>query len=151
MFIPLTYSTMFICSSSIYYCIININIHQCIITNNKHIHTMHSTPIFTWKPNVGENHGILFLYVFKNYIQGSTNFQFSSSNQKEAPTPYILRLQLEGEDTTPQFSGSNQKEAPTPYNHLFSGSNLKEAPTPWFSGSNQKVATTTYPCPVLPP
>jgi hypothetical protein len=78
-YIPLTYSTMFISSSSIYYCIININIHQCIINNNKHIHTIHSTPIFTWKPNAGENHIIIFLYV-KNYIQGSTNFQFSGSN-----------------------------------------------------------------------
>jgi hypothetical protein len=85
----------FISSTSIYYCIININIHKCIINNNKHIHTIHNTPIFTWKPNVGENHKILFLYV-KNYIQGSTNFQFSSSNWKEAPTPWFLRLQNQG-------------------------------------------------------
>jgi hypothetical protein len=108
MYIPLTYSTIFICSSSIYYCIININIHQCIINNNKHIHTMHNTPIFTWKPNVGENHIMFFLYV-KNYIQGSTKFQFSAptgrrlqppsflgSNLKEAPTPWVLQLQSEG-------------------------------------------------------
>jgi hypothetical protein len=37
----------------------------------------------------------VFLYV-KNYIQGSTNFQFSGSNQKEAPTPCVLWLQPEG-------------------------------------------------------
>jgi hypothetical protein len=36
------------------------------------MHTMHGTLIFTWKPNAGEKHIILFLYV-KNYIQGSTN------------------------------------------------------------------------------
>jgi hypothetical protein len=54
-----------------------------------------------WKPNVGENHIIIFLYVFKNYIQGSTNFQFSISNWKEALTPYIFRLQPEGSSNSP--------------------------------------------------
>jgi hypothetical protein len=51
---------------------------------------------FMWKPNARENHIMIFLYVFKNYIQGSTNFQFSGSNWKVA--------------TTTQFSGSNQKD-----------------------------------------
>jgi hypothetical protein len=99
MYIPLTYSTMFICSSSIYYCIININIHQCIINNNKHIHTMHNTPIFTWKPNAGENHRI-FSYM--------SRITFKEAPTSNSPAPTGRRLQ------PPSFSGSNLKEAPTP-------------------------------------
>jgi hypothetical protein len=74
---------------------------------------MHSTPIFMWKPNAGENYRMLFLYV-KNYIQGSTNFQFSSSNQKEAPTSYALHLQPEGGYNQPILFVSNRKVATTP-------------------------------------
>ncbi len=74
---------------------------------------MRNTPIFAWKWNVGENHIMFFLYV-KNYIQGSTNFQFSKSNSKEAPNPSFSGYNLR-EAPTPQFYGYNQKEATTPY------------------------------------
>jgi len=52
--------------------------------------------MFTWKPNAGENHRIIFLYAKRNTFIGNTNFQFSSYNWKEATTPWFLRLQPEG-------------------------------------------------------
>jgi hypothetical protein len=68
---------------------------------NNHTHTQY-TNIFTWKPNVGENHIIFFLYVFKNYIHWKHQLPlFSSCNWKEAPTPYIFRLQPEGSSNSP--------------------------------------------------
>jgi hypothetical protein len=61
-----------------------------------HTHTQY-TSIFTWKPNAGENHRMFFLYVFKNYIHWKHQLSlFSSSNQKEATTPYVLQIQPEG-------------------------------------------------------
>jgi hypothetical protein len=104
---------MCICSSSTYYCIIHINIHQCIINNNKHIHTMQSTQIFTWKPNAGENLGI-FSYM--------SRITFKEAPTSNSPTPTRRRLQPPSflgyslrEAPTPQFSGYNQKESTTPY------------------------------------
>ena len=109
-----TYSTMFICSSSISYYIISIKIHRCITNNKKHIHTMHSTPIFMWKPNVGENHEMIFLYV-KNFIQGRTKFLcFLAATGRRLQPPSFLGYNPR-ESPTPQFSGYNQKEDTTPY------------------------------------
>jgi hypothetical protein len=108
MYIPLNYSTILICPSSIYYCIININIHQCIINNNKHIHTMQNTLIFTWKPNAGEKNRKIYYMSTITFKEAQTSDSpattgrrlqapsFSGSNLKEAPTPQVLRLQPEG-------------------------------------------------------
>jgi hypothetical protein len=113
MYIILTYSTMFINSSSIYYFILNMNIHSCIMKNNKQIHTIQITPIFYMETQCGRkphNYFLIFqritfkeaptsnsLYPTRRRIQP---LMFSSSNWKVA--------------TTTQFSGSNQKENPTP-------------------------------------
>ena len=81
-----------------------------------------------WKPKSGENHGMLFLYVLKNYIHWKHQLPlFSAATGRRLQPPsfsgYNLRKAL-----TPQISGYNQKEATTPnvlwlqleggYNHL---------------------------------
>ena len=50
----------------------------------------------------GENHRIIFLYVFNNYIHWKQQIPlFSSYNWKENPTPYFLRLQPKGISNSP--------------------------------------------------
>jgi hypothetical protein len=108
-----TYSTMFIFSSSISYYVIRIDIHQCIINNNKHTNTMKSTPIFTWKPNGRKPHNV-FSYM--------SRITFKEAPTSHSPATTGRRLQ------PPSFSGYNLREAPTPQ---FSGYNQKEATTPY--------------------
>jgi hypothetical protein len=68
--------------------------------NNKK--TTQYTNIFTWKPNVGENHIMFFSYMsLRITLIGRNNFLFS-------PTTTGRRLR------PPVFSGYNPREATTP-------------------------------------
>jgi hypothetical protein len=123
MYIPLTYSTIFISSSSIYYCIININIHRSIMNNNRHIHTIKITLVFYVETQCRIKPWNYFL------ICQRITFKKALTSNSLAPTR--KRLQ------TCSFSGSNLRESPTP---KLSCSNQKEAPTPSFLDSNLKEA-----------
>jgi hypothetical protein len=49
-----------------------------------------------WKPNAGENHIMIFLYVRRNTFIGSTNFPIFQLQLEGGSNPLILRLQPEG-------------------------------------------------------
>ena len=122
---------------------------------NNNTHTQY-TIVFMWKPKVGQNHIMFFLMSLRITFIGSTNFLCF-------PAAIGRRLQ------PPSFSGHNLREAPTPqfscYNPLVSQAttwgNLqlpkylaitrRRLQPPMFFGYNRKVATTTCPCPILPP
>jgi hypothetical protein len=63
----------------------------------------------------------------------------------EAPTSFVFQLQLEG--------GSNPlvSQATTQGKLQLHNSLATTKGPPMFSSYNQKVATTTCPCPILPP
>jgi hypothetical protein len=74
---------------------------------------MHNTPIFTWKPNLGLNHKMIFYISIISFKEAPTSNSLAPTGRKLWPpifSCYNLR-----EDLTPQFSGYNQKEATTPY------------------------------------
>jgi hypothetical protein len=108
MYILLTYSTMFINSSSIYYSIINANIHQCIMNNNRHIHTIHSTLVFYVETQCGRKPW--------NYFLICQRITFKEAQTSNSLAPTIRRLQ------PPLFSRSNWKVATTTQ---FYGSNKR--------------------------
>ena len=97
---------------------------------------IHSTPIFTWKPKAGENHKMFFLICLKEL------------HSLEAPTSFVFHMQLEG-GSNPLFSQDTTWGKLQLPNSL--ATTRRRLQPPMFSGYNRKVATTTCPCPVLPP
>jgi hypothetical protein len=68
-----------------------------------------------WKPKVGENHGMVFLYVLKNYIHWKHQLPFFlAATGRRLQPPIFVGYNLR-EAPTPQLSGYNQKEATNPY------------------------------------
>jgi hypothetical protein len=80
-----------------------------------HTHAQY-TSIFTWKPNVGENHIMFFSYMsLRITLIGSTNFLFSPAATGRRLRPSIFLGYNMREAPTPKFSSYKQKEATTPY------------------------------------
>ena len=97
---------------------------------------IHSTLVFYVETKIGRKPWNDFSYMsWRITFIGSTNFLFF-------PATTGRRLQA------PSFSCYNLREDPTPQ---FSGYNQKGLQPPMFSGYKQKVATTTYPFPILSP
>jgi hypothetical protein len=95
----LTLSTVFNGLSfmhSIHYCIINNIIHQCIINNHRETSTNTQYTRIYVETQMGENHGMIFLYVRRNTFIGSTNFPIFQLQLEGGSNPLILRLQPEG-------------------------------------------------------
>jgi hypothetical protein len=61
--------------------------------HKQHINTIHR--IFTWKPNVGKNHRMIFLFV-KEYIHWKHQLPISPATTGRRLQHPIYRLQLEG-------------------------------------------------------
>jgi hypothetical protein len=81
---------------------------------------------------MGENHIMLFLYIKRIHsLEAPTSDSPATTGRRLQPP--ILRLQPEG-----SYNSLNSL-APT----------RRRLQPPEFSGSNRKVATTTYPCPIL--
>jgi hypothetical protein len=81
---------------------------------NKHTHTWY-TSVLRGNPNREKTTECFFLYVLKNYFIGSTNFLcFPTTTGRRLQPPSFSNYNLM-EAPTSQFFGYNQKEATTPY------------------------------------
>jgi hypothetical protein len=82
---------------------------------NNHTHTQY-TNVFTWKPKKEENHIMIFLICLEEFhsLEAPTSFVFQLQ-QEEGSNPLVSQGTNMREAPTPQFSGYNQKEATTPY------------------------------------
>ena len=89
-----------------------------------------------WKPKSRENHGILFIICLEKL------------HSLEAPTSFDFQLQLEG-GSNPLFSQVATRGKLQLPNSL--ATTRRRLQPPMFSSYNWKVATTTCPCPILPP
>ena len=97
---------------------------------------IHSTSVFYVETQIGRKpQNVLSYMSWRITFIESTNFLCF-------PTATRRRLQ------PPSFLGYNLRESPTP-NSL--ATTRRRLQPPMFSGYNWKVATTTCPCPVLPP
>ena len=97
---------------------------------------IHSTQCFTWKPKSGKNHGILFLICLEEL------------HSLEAPTTFVFELQLEGGPNPLVSQATTWGKLQLPNSLDKTRRRLQPL---MFSNYNWKVATTTFPCPVLPP
>ena len=102
---------------------------------NKHTHTQY-TSVLRENPKPEKTTECFFLYVLKNYIHWKHQLPlFSSCNWKEAPTPLVSQATTWGKLQLPNSMATTRRRLQPPMS----------------SGYNRKVATTTFPCPVLPP
>jgi len=97
---------------------------------------MHSTPVFYVETQIGRKPRNVFSYMsWKITFIGSTNF-------------LCFQLQLEGGSNLLVSQATTWGKLQLPKSLATTRRRLQP---PMFSGYNQKVATTTCPCPVLPP
>ena len=89
-----------------------------------------------WKPKSGENHRMIFLICLEEL------------HSLEAPTSFVFQLQLEGGSNPLVSQATTWGKLQLPN---FLATTRRRLQPPMFSGYNRKVATTTCPCPVLPP
>jgi hypothetical protein len=78
-------------------------------------HTQY-TNVFTWKPKERENHIIIFLICLEELhsLEVPTLFFVLATTGRRLQPPSFSECNLR-ESPTPQFYGYNQKEATTPY------------------------------------
>jgi len=89
-----------------------------------------------WKPKSGEKHRMLFLICLEEL------------HSLEAPTSFVFQMQLEGGSNPLVSQATTWGKLQLPNSLTTTKRRLQH---PMFSSYNQKVATTTFPCPVLPP
>ena len=102
---------------------------------NNHTHTQY-TSIFTWKPNAGENHRMVFLICLEEL------------HSLEAPSSFVFQLQLDKGSNPLVSQATTWGKLQLPSFLVITKRMLQP---PMFSSYNCKVATTTCTWPVQPP
>ncbi len=77
--------------------------------NNNKPHKYTLQRYFTWKPNAGENHQILFLYIKRIHSLEAPNSDSLAATGRRLQPPSFSGYNLK-ETPTPQLFGSNQKD-----------------------------------------